>query len=323
MDASLFGPRAGWSVAQVGDPFHAREATLAALFVGERQIEVDVGVRRHGSRGATQVTDRFVDLALLFENAAEVVARDSAQWIELDGGGKFGARLIDPTHLIEGNAQINVRVDPLGCEFQSLAVAFDGLRQQIRFHFAIERFAEEFLGAWAGERMNLRGRPGEFERKRPLLFQRIERAIGAGRDHENVAPLLDKSQFLQRDARARELLFDQADCPPDAPRGHPIFGQALKRAQRNEVAEAVESLAPPSPGTDQPEPFPVAKTVRLNPQNAAYFLPRISFRQAPVLPCACSWKRLCTRCQPHVGSAFCKLRLAARADYQKTTAKAA
>jgi hypothetical protein len=54
----------------------------------------------------------------------------------------------------------------------------------------------------------------------------------------------------------------------------------LDRAESNQVAEAVESLAPSRLGTHQPQSFPVAETARLYSQDTAHFSPRISLRQA-------------------------------------------
>lgn len=83
--ASLVGPGAVGSVAKIKGPLLAGEAALAALFMRESEIEVDVGVSGHGAGGATEMFDGGVEIALLFEDAAEIVARDAVQGIELDG----------------------------------------------------------------------------------------------------------------------------------------------------------------------------------------------------------------------------------------------
>jgi len=196
MSASLVGPRTARRVTQIGDPLHAREAALAALFIGEREIEMDVGVRGQRAGGAAKMADGFVNFALLFEHATEVVARDTAERIEVHSGGEFGSRLVDAAHLIKRDAQIDVRVDPFRSEFQRLPVALDGLWKKLRLQFAIERLAEEFFGARSGQRMDLRRSRCGIERKSPLLLERVERAVGARRNHEDVAALFEKSQLL-------------------------------------------------------------------------------------------------------------------------------
>jgi len=284
MCARLFGPRAAGRVEQIRDPLRAREAAFTALFVGQREIEVNVGVRGHGARGATQMADGFVDSPLLFQHAAQVVARDAAERVELHGGGEFRARVFHAAHLIERDAKIDVRVNPFGSELQRLTVTIGGLRQKLGVHFTFKRFAEKFLGGRAAQLMDLRGSGRRLERQRPLLFQRIERAIGPGRHNENVAALFEEAQLLQRDGRTNELLFDQADGAAHAACGDVILSETLKSAEGNEVAETVESLAPPCAGTDQPEPLPVTKTARFHSEDAAYFSPRVLLRQAPSFP---------------------------------------
>ena len=71
--------------------------------------------------------------------------------------------------------------------------------------------------------------------------------------------------YLERQIGRAELLFDQADGAADAASGNVAFGEAFEGAERYQVAEAVKPLAPARLRTHQPEPFPVAKTARLNP----------------------------------------------------------
>ena len=126
MCARLFGPGAVRRVAQIQHPLLAGELAFAALLVREREIEMDVGVRRHRSRRAPQMVDGLVDLALLFEDTAQVVARDPVQWIELHGREKLGARASGIAHLIERHAKVDVRVDPIRREIEYAAVVVDG-----------------------------------------------------------------------------------------------------------------------------------------------------------------------------------------------------
>ena len=83
--AGLVGPGAVGSVAKVKGPLLAGESAFAALFVGEGEIEMHVGMSGHGASGAAKMFDGGVELALLFEDAAEIVAGDAVQGIELDG----------------------------------------------------------------------------------------------------------------------------------------------------------------------------------------------------------------------------------------------
>ena len=263
-------------MSKICDPFQASQAALAALFVSEREIEMHIGVRRHRARGAAKMPDGFVDSALFFEHATEVVARDAAQWVEFHCGGEFGPRFFDSAHLIKRYAEIDVRVDPFGSEFQGLPITIDGLRKKLGLHFAIERLAEKFFGRWTGQCMDFRRSCRGIERKRPLLLERIEWAVGARRNHQDFAALLEKSQLPQRCRRAAELLLEQTNGTADAEGGNSIFGQTLKGAERDKVSETVETLAPACPGTNQPQPLPVTKTARFNSQDAAYFSPRVS-----------------------------------------------
>ena len=60
--------------------------------------------------------------------------------------------------------------------------------------------------------------------------------------------------------------------------------EALQGAQGDQVAKTIESFAPARLRTDQPKPFPIAKTVRLHSQNAPNFSSRISLGQAGKTP---------------------------------------
>ncbi len=88
------------------------------------------------------------------------------------------------------------------------------------------------------------------------MFEGAERPARARRNHQNVAALLEKAQFLKRDGRSAELLFDQVDRSPNAPCGNPAIRQALQCAEGDEIAKTVETFAPARPGTDQPAAFP-------------------------------------------------------------------
>ncbi len=157
MSARLIRPRTVGRVAKVHDPLLAGEAALSALFVSKREIEMDVGMRGHRARGAAEMIDGFVDLTLFFEHAAQVVARDSVQRVKPNGAGELGARFLGAAHLVEGDAEIDVRVNPLRREFEDLPVALDGLREQFHMSLAVERRLKQFLGCRARHRMKFRG----------------------------------------------------------------------------------------------------------------------------------------------------------------------
>src|SRR5579863_9615874 len=99
--ACLVGPRAIGRMAKILEPLFTGQTALAALFVSEGQVEMNVGMSGQRALGALQVFDGLVYLSLFLKDAAEVVSRDSVQGIELNGGEEFRARLLDPAHLIQ------------------------------------------------------------------------------------------------------------------------------------------------------------------------------------------------------------------------------
>ena len=227
-----------------------REFAFAALFVSQREVEMDVGVPGHRARGAPQMIDGLVDAPLLLKHAPQVVARDPAQRIKLDRRSKFLARFLDAAQLIQRDAKIDVRVNPVRRELENLPVGVHGLRKEIRFCLAIERVLEEFFGIRSGEGVNFGDFLRGFEGKGPLLPQRIERAARSRRYDEDVAALFNEAQFLQSNVLRAELLFHQIDGAAHAPRGNSIVGEALQRSQGDQIAEAVESFAKSCLGTN-------------------------------------------------------------------------
>lgn len=80
--------------------------------------------------------------------------------------------------------------------------------------------------------------------------------------------------------------------------GNPMFGDVFEGAERDEIAEVVEALAPTSAGPDELKPLPVTQAPRLDANDAAHFVqcetfrqtalcPRESRRPAEVAACAC------------------------------------
>src|SRR5208282_1662488 len=135
---------------------------------------MNVRMSGHGAGGATQMLDGLVDLALFFEDAAEVVARNSIQGIELDGGKKLGAGLFGAAHLIESDAQVDVRVNPVGREVDHQAVIVDGLGQRFGLSLAIERRLKQILGGWSRHRVQFCPERRRVEGESPLLLDRAE-----------------------------------------------------------------------------------------------------------------------------------------------------
>lgn len=91
--ARLIGPGAARSVAQIQRPLFVSCAAFAALFVREREIEMDVRVRGHRARGPAKMINGFVEFAEFLQRAAQVISRDAVQRINLHGGEERIARV--------------------------------------------------------------------------------------------------------------------------------------------------------------------------------------------------------------------------------------
>ena len=226
---------------------------------------MDVGVSGHGAGGAAQMVDGFVKLAQLLERAAEVVARDAVQGVERDRGLKRSACIGKLAHLIVGHSEIDVGFDPVGRELHNALVILDCLRKHFLARLAIQSVFEKLFGRGAGHGMQFRFTSGDIKRENPLLAEGIERAFGAGRNHQNFAALLDEVKFLQREGIAAELLLDQGDGAAQLSRGNAVFGEPLDGPESDEVAKAVEALAPAGLRTNQPQPLPITKPAGFKP----------------------------------------------------------
>ena len=90
--------------------------------------------------------------------------------------------------------------------------------------------------------------------------------------------------WMQCSCRGRgvraELLLGERNCETNAASRNFTFSEALDRAERDQIAEAVEPFAPASARANELQPFPVAKTARLNSQNAPCFSARVALSQA-------------------------------------------
>jgi hypothetical protein len=253
---------------------------FTAFFVGEREIEMDVGVGGHGACGAAEMVDGFVELAEFFESATEVVTRDAVERIDLHGCEEAVARVGELAHLVIGDAEIDVRFDPVRCEVHDTLIIFDGLGQGVGASFAIERGLKEIFGSGANHGVQFGGLRSEVKRKSPLAEKWIEGAFGAGGHDVNFAAEFDEAEFLDGQGRGAKLRFHQSDGAADTFGRDAILGDALDGAEGDEVAETVEAFAPAGFGAHQAEAFPVTKTVRLKTQDAPNFISRISLRQS-------------------------------------------
>jgi hypothetical protein len=278
--AGLVGPGAVGGVAQIERPLFVGGFALTAFFVGERQIEMNVRVSGHGACGAAQMLHGFVELAEFFQSAAQVVTRDAVERVNLHGGEKAIARVGELAHLVVRDAEVDVRFDPIRREIHHALIIFDCFGQSFGARFAIERGLKEILGSGPDHGAQFRGLRGQVKRECPLAQKRTEGTFGAGRNDVHFAAKLDEAKFLDGHGRGAELLFHQRDGAADTIGGDVILRDALDGTQGNEIAKAVEPLAPTGFGTHQAQAFPIAKTVRLKTQDAPNFISRISLRQS-------------------------------------------
>src|SRR5579863_5591120 len=195
MGASFSGPEAVGSEAKVDQPLLAGQIAISALFVGESQVEMNVGMGRHRAGRADQMFYGLVNLALLFQHTSEVVAGNSIQRIQPHSRCEFGEGFLGAPHLIQRHAKIDVSIHPSGRKFEDVAIVFNSLGQKLGFCLAIERGLEKLFRAWAGHGVELR-RGLRIEQKSPLLLDRAERPRSAGRNHQHVAALIEKLKLL-------------------------------------------------------------------------------------------------------------------------------
>ncbi len=247
---------------------------------------MNVRMGGHGTRGAAQMFHGVVELAKFFQCAAEVVARDAIERVNLHRGEKAIARVGELAQLVIGDAEIDVGFDPVGRKSYHPLIIFDRFGQSFGARFAIERGLEEIFGSGADHGTQFRGLRREVKRKSPLAQKRIERTLRAGRNNVHFAAEFDEAEFLNGHGCGAELFFHQRDGAADTFGGDTILRDALDGAQGYQVAKAVESLAPAGFGTHQAQAFPVTKTVRLKTKDAPDFCPRISLRQSARPPLA-------------------------------------
>jgi len=204
----------------------------------------------------------------------------------LDSGLETGARLVDIAGLIERNAEINVRFDPVWREMEDFAVAIDRLREHAGTLLAIEGDLENLFGRAPGELMRprLRLRIGKTEGEGPLAADRIKRTIRAGRNDEHFAAEFDEAELLKGDLRVallrREFLLHESDCAANASSGNAAIGEALDGAESDEVAEAIEVFSPAATGRNQAQALPIAQAARVQTKDAACFFPGKTLIQA-------------------------------------------
>jgi hypothetical protein len=91
--------------------------------------------------------------------------------------------------------------------------------------------------------------------------------------------LLD-TMFLQWTRLSAELLLGKRNCETNAASRNFTLSEPFDSTESNEIAEAVKPFTPASARSNEPQPFPVAKTARLNSQNAPCFSARVALSQA-------------------------------------------
>lgn len=235
---------------------------------------------RHYARRPAKMSHRFIEFALFFQYATEVVTGDSVLRIDLNGRHELGIRFVNSAELVKSNAQIDMRFDPIGCDFNHPAIVLDRGRQTVFARFALDRSLKKLFWRPARHRMQPRGKGNGVKGEDPLLFEGAERAIGPRGNYKYIAALLKEAQFLQRQGIRAQLLLDKLYGAPHPPRGDSIFGQALEGAESDQIAESVKAFAPACPGTNQSQPLPIFQAGRVHSQDSSYFASRVSLRQA-------------------------------------------
>jgi len=229
--AGLVGPGAIRSVTQVERPLFVSGFAFTPFFVGEREIEMDVGVGGHGAGGAAEMVNGLVELAEFFECAAQVVTRDAVERIDSHGGEETIARVAELAHLVVSDAEIDVRFDPGRREVHDALIIFDRLRESFGARFAIERGLKEIFGGGADHGAQFSGLSGEVKREGPLAQKGIEGAFRAGGNDVNFTAEFDEAKFLDGDGRAAKLFFHQRNGAANAFGGDAILGDALDGPQ--------------------------------------------------------------------------------------------
>ena len=149
-----------------------------------------------------------IELAQLLESAAQVVARDAVQRINLHRGEESVTCVGKLPQLIVSDAEIDVRFDPVRREFHHALVIFDGFRQRLAARFAIQRRLEKILGRGPGHRVQFRGLRRHIKRESPLPQERIERSFRSRWHHVYIAAQFHQTQFLHGPSAFAKLFFD-------------------------------------------------------------------------------------------------------------------
>ena len=264
---------------EIQNPLFASCEAFAPFFVRQRQIEMHVCMGGHGARGATKMVDGLIEFAQFFESAAQVVAGNAIERIDLHGAEKCVARIGELAELVVRNAEVDVSLDPVGGKFDDTLIVLDRLGKRVLPGFAIERTAKKIFGRRSGHGMELGWLCRHIEREGPLLQKRVERNFRARRNDVNFPAQVNESKLMQGGGSCAELFFDESHRAFYFARGNVVLRQALKRAKSDQIDEAVKALAPARFRADQLQTFPIAETVRLKTKNAAGFRPRVSLRQ--------------------------------------------
>jgi hypothetical protein len=98
-----------------------------------------------------------------------------------------------------------------------------------------------------------------------------------------LAAVLLNAVFLEWTRLTAKLLLSERNCETNSASRNLTFGKVFDGPESDKIAEAVKPFTPTSARANKSQAFPVAKTARLNPQNAPCFSARITLRQAGVL----------------------------------------
>jgi len=244
--ASLISPGTGRSIAKVEQPLLSRRSAFAALFMGQRQVEMDVGMCRHRSRCAAQMFHGFVHFACFFEGAAKIVAGDSVQRIEFHCGAKCITGVRDLPGLVVSDAQVDVRFDPIGRQVDDALVDLNRFGNCVGARFVFQRHFEKLFGGSTRHGAQFRRHFRWFKRKRPLPPDRIERHRRTRRYDQHFTAVLLNAMLLERTGRRSELLLGKRNGETNATSRNSTFGEPFDRAESDKIAEAVEPFTPAS-----------------------------------------------------------------------------
>ena len=184
------------------------------------------------------------------------------------------------TGLVVSDAKVDVSFDPIGRQVDYALVGLNRLGNCFWAGLVVQRHFEKLFGGSPHHGAQLRRYYGWLKRECPLPPNRIKRHWRARRDDEDFTAVLLDAVFLQGTRLSAELLLGKRNCETNATSRNFTFSEPLDSAERDQIAEAVEPFTPASARANELQPLPVAKTARLNSQNAPCFSARVALSQA-------------------------------------------